>query len=279
MTTIRSALFSATQQLKASGIDGPARDARVLLAGLLGGENSVIALDPEQILSAPELATFEAAIRRRCHHEPVSKILGVRQFWGRPFTVTKDVLDPRPETEILIAKALKIGPVSHFFDMGTGSGAIAVTLLAEWPDAKATAADVSERCLAVTQINAEAHQVDDRLTTVTSNWFEKIAGPVPLIVSNPPYIGAAEMDGLSRDVRDYDPEIALTDFADGLSAYRALAAGAVAHLTPGGHLIVEIGPSQATDVVDIFTAAGLKQPSIHPDFDGRDRVISAQSPL
>ncbi|MCV6593168.1 MAG: peptide chain release factor N(5)-glutamine methyltransferase [Silicimonas sp.] len=222
-------------------------------------------------------ARFEAAVRARAERRPLSHITGRRAFWTHEFLVTPDVLDPRPETETLIECALK-HPFERFLDLGTGSGAIAVSLLAERPGARGVASDVSEQAVLVAGENALRAGVIDRLILPLSDWYADLGGRYDLIVSNPPYIALAEMADLTPEVREHEPRGALTDEGDGLSAYRAIARGAPDHLTPGGRLIVEIGPRQAEDVTAIFAAAGLVDIACHRDLDGRDRVVEARAP-
>jgi release factor glutamine methyltransferase len=213
-------------------------------------------------------------IAARVARVPVSRITGRRTFWGRDFAVTADVLDPRPETEVLVALALA-GPFDRVLDLGTGSGCILVTLLAERPAATGTGTDVSDGALVAAQANAVALGVADRATFVPADWFAGAYGRFALIVSNPPYIAEDEMPGLAAEVRDHDPRIALTPGGDGLAAHRAIAADACRHLMPGGRLLIEIGPTQGRAVADLMSAGGLTDIRVLPDLDGRDRVISA----
>jgi release factor glutamine methyltransferase len=222
-------------------------------------------------------AAFEALIARRAGREPVSHLTGQRAFWGRDFRVTRDVLDPRPETETLVALALA-EPFARVLDLGTGSGCILVTLLAERPDAQGVGTDVSPEALLIAGENAARHGVADRLVLTPSDWFGDIGGRYDLIVSNPPYIAAEEMAGLAPEVRDHEPRGALTDEGDGLAAYRAIAAGASRFLASGGRILVEIGPTQGPAVSRLFAEAGLERVAVHPDLDGRDRVVAARRP-
>ncbi|PKQ14143.1 MAG: peptide chain release factor N(5)-glutamine methyltransferase [Alphaproteobacteria bacterium HGW-Alphaproteobacteria-1] len=272
------ALRAAVRRLEFAGVDGAAGDARALLAEAMGVARDRLTLHLTEELDAGTGARFEAMLARREGREPVARILGRRLFWGREFVVTPDVLDPRPETECLIAAALDGPAPARLLDLGTGSGCIAVTLLAQWPGARAVASDVSPGALAVARGNAEWHGVAGRLDLVESDWFAAICGRFDLIVSNPPYIAEAEMAGLAPEVRGHDPRMALGDGGDGLSAYRALAQGAVGHLVPGGRILVEIGWRQGAAVVGIFAAAGLSGIRVMPDLDGRDRVICAHLP-
>ncbi len=249
-------LQEAAEHLRAAGIDpGEARKLSRL---------------------AEETASdFADLVRRRAAHEPFSHIAGYRDFWKHRFKVNRHVLDPRPETETLVELALS-EPFDKVLDLGTGSGCIVISLLAERPTAKGVGTDISEQGILVAGDNAAAVGVADRLVLPLSDWFEDVGGQYDLIVSNPPYIAAEEMAGLSPDVREYEPHAALTDGADGLTAYRKIAAGAPNHLRPGGRLLVEIGPTQGEAVCEIFRSAGLADARVHPDLDGRDRVVTAR---
>jgi release factor glutamine methyltransferase len=273
--TAAEAMVAATARLRAAGVPDPARDARVLLAHAAQIEAARVTLiAPEDL--APEIEDrFEQLVSLRAVRVPVSHLLGEREFYGRRFKVSRDVLDPRPETETLIEAALA-EPFERVLDLGTGSGCILVTLLAERPSATGLALDISEIACLQASANAVLHRVENRAEIIQSNWFDAVTGQFDLIVSNPPYIAADEMPGLSEEVRGHEPHLALTDGADGLQAYRAIAASAPAHLGPGGRLIVEIGPSQADAVTDIFRAAGFDQCQTLQDLDRRDRVICAR---
>lgn len=273
---LREALAQAIQRLDAAGIADAPRDARLLLAHALGiapDRLTLVLRDP----AGAEQAAFGEAIARRAAREPVSHITGRRLFWGRAFHVTADVLDPRPETETLIAEALG-APFTRLLDLGTGSGAILLTLLAERPAARGLGCDLSPAALAVAEGNAATLGLSGRAEFRQGDWFGPVEGRFDLIVSNPPYIAEAEMGGLAPEVLR-EPRMALTPGGDGLDAYRAIARGAGAHLTPGGRLMVEIGPTQGAAVAGLMAAAGLQGIALHPDFDGRDRVVSAHWPL
>ncbi|EAQ11620.1 [protein release factor]-glutamine N5-methyltransferase [Maritimibacter alkaliphilus HTCC2654] len=276
---LSGALAMGTTRLREAGIDGAARDAQLLLAQVLRIEVMRLSLERDMQVSPADMLAYEDMLDRRIAREPVSKIIGRRQFWGRDFTVTRDVLDPRPETETLIAEALTGAPPSRILDLGTGSGILAITLLAEWREAFAVATDLSDPALKVAARNATLNGVDNRLTFLASDWFARVQGRFDLIVSNPPYIAADEMPSLAPEVLGFDPQMALTPGGDGLDPYRKIAAGALAHMDPGGRLLVEIGFRQGRAVSDIFAAAGLDDVRIHPDMDGRDRVIGARAPL
>lgn len=271
--TAEGALRRAVTRLAEAGVEDAARDARRLLAHALGQRPDALAARLSDALPPEAAATFEEAIAARARRQPVSQIIGRREFWGRDFRVTPDVLDPRPETETLVELALA-RPFASVLDLGTGSGAILVTLLAERPAARGVGADLSDAALDVARDNAAAHGVAGRAGFVRSDWFGAVEGRFDLIVSNPPYIAAAEMPGLAPELA-WEPRGALTDEGDGLSAYRAIAAGAATHLAPGGRLIVETGHAQGAAVAAIFRGAGLESVACHPDLGGRQRAVSA----
>lgn len=275
MITGAEALRAATARLRTAGVAAPERDARRLLSWAIGEPSDRLALALPERLSGEAEALYLSGIARREGREPVSHITGRRMFWGREFHLDRTVLDPRPETETLIDLALQ-EPFAAVLDLGTGTGCILITLLAERPDAIGTGTDISADARRMAEGNAVALGVSDRAGLIASDWFDNVTGLYDLIVSNPPYIAAEEMAALAPEVRDWEPEIALTDNADGLSAYRAIAAGAGGHLTPGGRLLVEIGPTQAEAVASLFAEAGLTSINVHRDLDGRDRVVAAK---
>jgi release factor glutamine methyltransferase len=276
--TAAQAMVAATARLRAAGVADPARDARVLLAHAARIEASRVTLIAPEELS-PELAErYDQLISLRAVRVPVSHLLGEREFYGRRFRVSRDVLDPRPETEALIEAALS-EPFDHVLDLGVGSGCILITLLAERASASGVGADLSEAACLQASANAVQHQVQGRVEILQSDWFQNIDGQFDLIVSNPPYISLQEMADLSPEVRVHEPRMALTDEGDGLGAYRRIAAGGPDFLLPGGRLLVEIGPTQGQSVAALFESAGLTATRIVPDLDGRDRVVFAKMPL
>jgi release factor glutamine methyltransferase len=276
--TAAEALREAAQRLTAAGIEGGLRDAKVLLAHALGIATDRLTLHLPEALSPTAEAAFQTALQARLARQPVAQITGSRLFWGRSFQVSRDTLDPRPETEILVQAALT-QPFVKVLDLGTGTGCILLSLLADRPMAQGVGLDISEAALAVARANAQDLGLSQRAQFVTSNWFAQAQGRFDLIVSNPPYIAADEMSQLSPEVRDWEPEIALTPGGDGLEAYRQIARGAGARLLSGGRILLEIGPTQAQDVSKLLQAQGFTQIQVLPDFDGRDRVVSAQKPV
>lgn len=272
--TGNEALRLAIPCLVAAGVPDAPRDARALLANATGIAPDRLTLHLSDPLTDAARQAFDAAITRRAAREPVSHIIGQRLFWGRSFRVTPDTLDPRPETEILVQAALA-EPFTRMLDLGTGTGCILLSCLADRPQAQGIGTDIHPATLAVAAANAQTHGLDARAEFVLSDWLTAVPGRFDLIVSNPPYIAAGEMPSLSPEVQR-EPHRALTPGGDGLDAYRSIARESPAHLAEGGRLIVEIGPTQAKAVTTLFANAGLTDLAILPDLDGRDRVIVAR---
>lgn len=276
MTTGSDALRAAIPLLRDAGIPDAARDARLLLAHASGIAPDRLTLHLPDDLAPEAVARFHAAITARTHRQPLSQITGQRLFWGRSFRVTPDVLDPRPETELLVQAALQ-APFATMLDLGTGSGCILLSCLADMPNAQGLGIDLSAAALAVARLNADALNLP-QARFARSDWFAAVTGSYDLITANPPYIAADEMSALSPEVRHYEPHMALTPGGDGLDAYRAIARGAGAHLVPGGRLLLEIGPSQSAAVSEMLAAAGLPEAQTLTDLDGRDRVVAVMKP-
>ncbi|MCG7626281.1 peptide chain release factor N(5)-glutamine methyltransferase [Epibacterium sp. MM17-32] len=274
-TTAAQAMVAATARLRAAGVDDPARDARVLLAHAARIEAARVTLIAPEELSHEVAERYDQLISLRAIRVPVSHLIGERDFYGRRFKVSAEVLDPRPETETLIEAALA-EPFERVLDLGVGSGCILVTLLAEQQGALGLGVDLSEAACLQASANAVLHRVEARADIRQSDWFSAVEGQFDLIVSNPPYIALDEMDGLSAEVRDHEPQMALTDGADGLSAYRLICAGLGRHLAQGGRVMVEIGPTQGAAVAQMMRAQGLVDVVVLPDLDGRDRVVSGR---
>lgn len=269
---LRDARADAARRLSAAGIEGAARDADRILAAVLGIEPGRLRVTDDRDLTADELARLGDGIAARAARQPVAQIVGFRDFYAHRFRVTRDTLDPRPETEVLVRAALDL-PWHSVLDLGTGTGVILLSLLAARQGATGLGTDISGAALDVARGNAQVIGV--AADFVQADWYDGVAGRFDLIVSNPPYIALSEMADLSCDVRDWEPRGALTDGADGLTAYRAIAAGARDRLAPGGHLLVEIGPAQGAAVSAILAAAGAGTRVI-ADLDGRDRVVCAR---
>jgi release factor glutamine methyltransferase len=274
--TAAALLAAARRELELAGINSSALDARLLLQYATGLDHATLIADPNQAITLAQSDTFRNLMALRLQHQPVSKIVGYREFYGRRFSVSRDVLDPRPDTETLIDLCLSQYPTTaafNFIDLGSGSGAIGITIACERALAKGICIDHSEAALSVTRANAKALGVSARLDMKKSDWFSGVTGTFDLVVSNPPYITTADIAGLSPDVRIHDPLMALDGGTDGLGCYRAIAAGAGPRLARNARIIVEIGAGQAPDVSAIFARHGLVLRQEKPDLAGHTRAL------
>jgi release factor glutamine methyltransferase len=275
--TLLTAWKAAQGRLKAGRIDSPAIDARLLLEAATGAGRVDILTDPYRAVTPEQLATLDAMVERRLRREPVSRILGRKGFWKILLTVTPDVLSPRPDTETLLDVVLKAKGEREAFtacDLGTGSGAILLALLAERPAAKGVGTDVSGEALAVARENAANLDLNGRATFIRTDWAAGFAdASFDVVLSNPPYIPSGDIPGLDPEVRDHDPHLALDGGADGLDAYRALAPEIARILRPGGLYAVEIGRDQGEAVRALVAAAGLEARVVR-DLADRDRVVT-----
>ncbi|MES2550550.1 MAG: peptide chain release factor N(5)-glutamine methyltransferase [Pseudomonadota bacterium] len=273
----QDALRRAVPLLREAGIEDAARDARVLLAHALGIGHDRLTLKLQDDMTPQQDADYNAALQSRIARQPVAQITGRRLFWGLSFRVTRDTLDPRPETETLVAEALS-EPFLKLLDLGTGTGCILLSCLKGMPLARGLGTDISDAALEVAMGNTRDLGLEARARFRKSDWLTSVTGAYDLIVSNPPYIAADEMPTLAPEVRDWEPHLALSPGGDGLDAYRAITRGAGARLMPGGRLLVEIGPTQGPAVSALFAEAGLEQIRVLPDMDGRDRVVAGVKP-
>ena len=273
--TIGVALEAAIARLSAVGVDNPRMDARLLLCHSACLELANIIVDPNVVLADECFRKFETLVERREKREPVSHLIGEREFWSLPFIVTADVLDPRPASETLIEAALdhvrdRSEPVS-VLDLGTGSGCLLIAVLSELPGARGVGVDTSEAALVIARRNAEKNLVDDCTTFVSSSWGRSVSGSFDLILSNPPYISESERDDLEPEVAMYEPASALFAGKDGLSAYREVAPDILRLLNPDGVAAIECGRDQMTTVIEIFDDAGLRHVETRCDLDGIER--------
>jgi len=252
-----------------------ALDNRILLSHALGLSRVGLITQSERVLTDEEAQRLSALLERRLRGEPIAYIVGQREFFGLPFEVSEAVLIPRPDTELLVELALDRLPAQgRLLDMGTGSGAIAVSLAHSRPDAVVTALDVSSAALAVARRNASANGVN--ITFMASDWFEALGTErYELIVSNPPYIASGDQHLSEGDLR-FEPVGALTDHADGLSALRTIVAGAARHLSAGGWLLMEHGYDQAEAVRQLLSDAGYAEAQSWRDLAGIERVSGAR---
>lgn len=272
----RSLLQDSRRALDARHNPTPTLDARLLLQHAAGVSRETLIADPDLEIGVEAAARFRDLIERRLAGEPVSRILGYREFYGRRFKLTTATLDPRPDTETLIEAALALMPADaprRIIDLGTGTGAIGVTLLAERPRAIAVMTDISAEALAVARENAGLHEVAARATFNEGSWFAGAAGRFDLILSNPPYIPEAILPTLEPEVRNFDPKSALNGGPDGLDPYREIASQAAPFLTAGGRIIVEIGEGQAAEIERIFEFRGFRPESRCADLAGHVRCL------
>jgi len=284
MTTLVGAWKAARQILEAAGVDQPAIDARLMLEAGAGVTRMDILTDPHRVLDAGQIATFDGYVARRARREPVSHILGRKGFWKIMLSVTPDVLTPRPDTESILDVVLPAYPEEMRFsvlDLGVGSGAILLAILAERPAARGLGVDTSEEALAVARENAANLDLNDRAAFLRGDWTAGLGDDsFDVVVSNPPYIPTAHIETLDPEVRDHEPRLALDGGEDGLDAYRLLAPEILRVLKPGGLLAVEIGHDQSAAVEALFRAAGAAQVRTVKDLALRDRVVTGfKNPL
>ena len=274
--TIREVLDWTTQDFAGRGIDSPRLDAELLVAKALGMDRVGLYLDLNRPLIDQERSAIRPLVARRREREPVAYILGHRDFYGRRFEVSPDVLIPRPDTETLVEHALECIPedtACRVLDVGTGSGAIAVTIAAARPLSLLTATDISDAALAVASRNAERHEVHSRIRFERADLLSG-AEQYDVIVSNPPYITQSEMASLQAEVREHEPVIALEAGEDGLDVVRALLAAAEPATATGAQLLIEVGAGQAASVVDFAAEhTAWKSVAVYPDLNRIERVV------
>ncbi|MEL7304013.1 MAG: peptide chain release factor N(5)-glutamine methyltransferase, partial [Pseudomonadota bacterium] len=264
----------------------PAQLADRLLGAVLGIDRTELLLRPDAPVLPQDALTFRAAAERVAFGEPLTRVIGQTEFYGRPFKVTPDVLDPRPETEGIVDLVLAfVGTAGRaqpwrICDVGTGSGCLAVTLLAELPNATAVAIDISASALEVAQENARAIGVAGRLNVKCADLRDGLGGPFDILVSNPPYIRSGDIDGLETSVRNHDPHLALDGGGDGLTFYRALS-GQLSDAVPDGFAVFEVGHDQAAAVVDMvngaLTGCAPRDVRSEPDLSGIARYVAVRT--
>lgn len=284
--TLAGALAAAARRLADAGIDNPTGDARLLARQALGLSPEALVRDRDRVIAPAEGAALDALLARRAAHEPVSRILGVREFWSLAFAISPACLDPRPDSETVVETAL-----AHFdaeggrdrpwrlLDLGTGSGCLLLALLAELPNATGLGVDASADALAVAAANAARLELAGRARFVAGDWTNSVTGMFDAIVANPPYIESGGIAGLAPEVRDWDPRAALDGGPDGLDAYRAILPGLAARLAPGAVAAFEIGHGQAGHVAALARRAGLVPARVRRDLAGRDRCLLLQAPV
>lgn len=283
--TLRGALQQGAARLFAAGVDSAELDAEVLLRHVLELAQGALYLRLKDRLSSGDQEQFQKLLERRAAREPLAYITGNKEFWSLDFIVTPAVLIPRPETELLVdlaldcARELPSRQRIKILDIGTGSGAIAVSLAKHVPESEVWAVDISAASLRVAEANAKRHNVAERIRFLQGDLLDamdQIGATFDLILSNPPYVRSAELAGLAPEIRDWEPRTALDGGADGLDYSRRLIGAAPSHFNEGGRMLLEIGSDAAEAVVDLFARAGCYEPArVHRDYAGRDRAVAA----
>jgi len=279
---LKSAYLHITRLFRAADFDTPQLDARLLIMAATGIDHAALIAKETNPLPSQDIDILKKYIQRRLSGEPIDYILGYREFYGRKFIVNQQVLSPRPETELLIDLAvpiLKSKKKPNVLDMGTGSGAIILTLLSECPHIQAHATDISRDAIKTARENAALLELTNRVAFTQSHWFNQVTDKYDLIISNPPYIDSKAMAVLQKEVACFDPILALSGGDDGLEAYRIIAAQAAAYLTPKGHIALEIGYDQKDSVTTLLTTNGFRDITCHKDLSNHDRVIWATMPI
>jgi release factor glutamine methyltransferase len=286
MSSYAKTIQNATHQLREAGIDDPAQDARILMMWASGQTRSDLMLNENKDVSKTDTGKFNDAIKRRQLHEPIAYITQGKAFWSLSLTVNQHVLIPRPETEAIVEQALSTlqgRKNPRILDVGTGSGAILLSILAEMKNAGGIGLDISSSALDVARANAKTHGLTKLSDFILSNYldvFNDAEHPVfgqkfDLVVANPPYIDDDAMQELPRDVADFEPHLALKGGVDGLAAYRAIIEDLQVVLVPGGHVVFEIGYDQGDAVSNLLDKHGFSQIRVEKDLAGHDRIVSA----
>ena len=281
-TTSRAAALAILARAFAGVVEAPAREAALVLRAAAGLKPTDLIAEPDAPLGAAA-ADVQRYAARRAAGEPLSRIVGRREFWGLAFALSPETLDPRPETETIVEAALaafaaRRGEALRIVDFGVGSGALLAALLSELPAARGIGVDLNPGAAAQARANLDSLGFDARVEIRVGDWAEGIDGPFDLIVANPPYIRSGDIVGLAREVRDHDPRLALDGGPDGLDAYRALTPEIARLLAPTGRFFLEVGADQAGAVKALAAAGGLVDLATHRDLGGVERVVSGGRP-
>lgn len=283
MLTVLEIIKRTTEFLATKGVASPRLNAELLLGHVIGRRRMQLYLEFERPLTAAELDQLRPLVRRRGQQEPLQYVLGEAEFRGLRLKVDRRALIPRPETELLVELvhtwAGTQAPVLRALDLGTGSGAIAAALATLWPGAAVVAAERCPEALALARENFAALGLEGRIQPVAATWFDGVApGPYDAIVSNPPYLTAAEVAATAPEVREHEPRAALEASEEGLADLRAILEAAPGYLRPGGLLALETGCDHRAALCARLQAAGFKSVAAHQDLTGRDRFILAVWP-
>lgn len=269
-----------TKILAEGGIETNSLDARIILKEIFNFDEKELILNSDLILSESKISKVQKIITRRLNFEPVSKIFGKRDFYNSTFSISDDVLDPRPETENIVEIAnnfiLEKGYES-FIDLGTGSGCIILSILKENKNLTAVGVDISIDAINIAKKNSKDMKLEKRSSFVVSNWLSSIYNSYDLIISNPPYIPSDEIITLSKTVKNFDPLISLDGGQDGLKCYKEIAQDINRVINKNGRVILEIGYNQAYDVIKIFESKELKLLKIYNDINGLNRILTFES--
>ena len=279
--TIREVLNWTRGYFEGAGIAQPRLEAEILLAHTLGADRLHLYLSPDKPLTQDEREAYRSAITERRSGTPLQHIIGEVTFYGLRFRVRSDALVPRPETEELLDHIMRMIPrdrPTRCLDLGTGTGVISICLARYLPEAEVTATDISSGALHLAMENAELNGVAERIRFVESDWFSSIDGCYDLVVSNPPYVPEDQLDGLSPEVRDHEPQVALNGGPDGLVQIRNLMEKVPTHLAPEGIVVFEVGHDQGSRVSELMAGAGLVEIGVQPDLTGKDRFVVARCP-
>jgi release factor glutamine methyltransferase len=280
--TVGSTLGAVSAALLEAGFDEPRRRARRLIATALDVPMTDVFAHLDRLITEDDGERIGNVLRRVLAHEPLSRVLGVREFWGLDFALSPETLDPRPESETIIEAVLarlpERGRAWRILDLGTGSGCLLLALLSEFPAASGFGVDLAFGAAAAARRNAARLGLADRASFVVGDWTAALAGRFDVVVANPPYIASAAIAGLPREVRDFDPRRALDGGSDGLDSYRALLAGLPRLLASGGIFAGEIGHGQDRAVAALIAASGLAIDAIIPDLAGIPRCVVARPP-
>jgi len=275
--TVRAALDDAAARLASAGIADTRREARILVAAALGWDAAEVFGRPEAGLDRTARVRFAEFLARRAAREPMSRILGHREFWSLRFALSPETLDPRPDSETLIEAALAELPDRtrpyRVLDLGTGSGCLLLALLSELPHAEGLGVDYAFGAVETARRNAAALSLGDRAHFMVGDWSTAIEGEWDVILANPPYVASSEIARLMPEVADYEPHTALDGGPDGLSAYRRLAPELVRLGVPGAIAVVEAGAGQAAAIAAIMVEAGLAMRDVRHDLSGVDRCL------
>jgi len=280
--TILEVLNWTKGHFESKGLDSARQDAEILLAHVLGTKRVMLYARFDQPLVGDELTQMRTLVARRARGEPVAHLVGKKEFWSLELEVTADTLVPRPDTEALVEVALELGRAAKVVvDVGTGTGAIACALAKELPEARVFATDVSEAALAVARRNVERHGLAERVELLQGDLLDALpqgAPPVDLLAANLPYIPSRDIAGLMRDVREFEPRLALDGGPDGLDPIRRLVAAAGAHLASGAHVVLEAGADQVPALAALLSRAGFVDVGTREDAAGLLRVAFGRWP-